>query len=157
MRTNVRRFIICFRVSVICVRVDKVKINCHLSTLQCAPNLMVSIWIRYQYHYKIFSEHFTCLSEIQQALLIHREKTNSCTILWAHVGNGGTICYRQMTHSWSKKLHKFPNNTNLAKMLQDMKHSSVIKRAKAFNKAVRGVVTFSFLSLFSCYFINLFT
>ena len=57
------------------------------------------------------------LFQIYHAHVVNREKTHSGPVLWAHVGNGGSIGDRELGNSRAKKLHKFPYNTNLAEVL----------------------------------------
>lgn len=61
--------------------------------------------------------YLTCLLQVLKTDVVYREKSCSGAILRAHVGDGGSIGYGQLCHTWPKELHKLPHDANLAQVL----------------------------------------
>lgn len=60
----------------------------------------------------------TCLSEVLQTFLVHREETDSGSILGAHIGNGGPVSDGELGNPRAEKLHKLPHHPDLSQVLQ---------------------------------------
>lgn len=60
----------------------------------------------------------TSLLQVLNADVIHREERRRGSILWTHVGNGGSISDRQLGHTRAEKLHKPPHYTHLSEVLR---------------------------------------
>merc|ERR1719193_479586 len=59
------------------------------------------------------------LSQVVQAPAVHREEPHGSPILWAHVGDGGSVCNAQLGHSWPEKLDELAHDPHLPQVLGD--------------------------------------
>lgn len=65
----------------------------------------------------LWSVVLTSLYQVPNANIIHWEIGSCCSILWTHIGNGGSVSNGQLGNTRTKKLHKFTHHSDLAKML----------------------------------------
>lgn len=60
----------------------------------------------------------TGLLQILNADLVHGEEGCRGSVLWTHVGDGGSVSDGQLRDTRAKKLHKLSNDTHLTEMLK---------------------------------------
>lgn len=59
----------------------------------------------------------TCLLEVLNADVIHREESCCGSVLWTHVGDGGSVGDGQLSNSGAEKLHELSHNAHLPQVL----------------------------------------
>lgn len=64
------------------------------------------------------SNQLTGLFQILQADVVHREEGRRGAVLWTHVGDGGSVSDRQLSHAWAEELHEFPYDAHLTEVLR---------------------------------------
>lgn len=60
----------------------------------------------------------TCLLQVLDADVVHREESSCGSVLWTHVGDGGSVSNGQLSHARAEKLHKLPHYTHLTEVLR---------------------------------------
>lgn len=56
--------------------------------------------------------------QILKADIVHREEGCRGAVLWTHVGDGGSVSDRQLSHTWAEELHEFSYNAHLTEVLR---------------------------------------
>lgn len=67
----------------------------------------------------------TCLLQVLDADVVHREESCSGSIFRAHVGDGCSVSDGQLGDAWAEKLHKLPHNSHLPQVLQATPQTTV--------------------------------
>ena len=59
----------------------------------------------------------TCLLEVLHADVVNGEECGGGAVLWAHVGDGGTVSDGQLGNAWAEELHKLTHDSHLTQVL----------------------------------------
>lgn len=60
----------------------------------------------------------TCLLQVLDADVVHREESCRGSVLWTHVGDGGSVSNGQLGHTLAEKFHKLPHYAHLPEVLE---------------------------------------
>lgn len=72
------------------------------------------------------AENLTCLFQIRQALLIHREEAYGRAVFWTHVGYRSAIRNAQLCYSRTEKFDELVNHSDLPQILYNIYYLSLI-------------------------------
>lgn len=68
----------------------------------------------------------TGLFQILKADIVHGEEGCRGAVLWAHVGDGGSVSDRQLSHTWAEELHEFSYHAHLTEVLRAHAESTAV-------------------------------
>lgn len=84
--------------------------------------LIVVLWKRFDANHRVL----TCLFQVLDADVVHREERCSGSIFGTHVSDGCSVSNRQLGDAGAEELHKLAHNSHLPQVLQATPQSTVV-------------------------------